>query len=104
MKNYCIISTLLAFTLIGCRSSILDDPTTSIQFSVEKPSHVKLEIVNSYNTVVAVLVDEDRPQGRFTVSCDTGTWLEGIYFYTLEYRGINSDYYFKSTRKMLLIK
>jgi hypothetical protein len=104
MKNYYIVFTFLALLLSGCRSSILDDPTTTIQFSIAEPSHVRLEVVNSYNTVVAVLVDGDRPQGNFMASCDAGTWLEGIYFYTLECKGINSNYYYKSSKKMLLIK
>lgn len=94
----------LAFLLIGCRSSIVDDPSTTIQYTVSQPSNVRMEIENSYNTVIAVPVDDYRPSGTFSVSINASMWLEGIYYYTIECKGVNSNYYYKSTRTMILIK
>jgi len=75
-------------------------------FSIRFPRtlFVKLTVENSY-----------KYGRRNTCGWKTGCWnissgfqcigdVEGVYFYTLECKGINSDYYFKSTKHMLLIK
>ena len=92
--------------MAGCRSSILDDPSLTIPYSVAEPSHVTVTIENSYNTVVATLVDADRQPGLYHVSFDAGGLQEGIYFYTIECRGLSltSNYHAKSTNKILLLK
>ncbi|MEO8233284.1 MAG: hypothetical protein ABI638_13450 [Ignavibacteriota bacterium] len=101
MKIYLLI--FLAAFIFGCNSSILDDPSTTIQYSIPEPSHVKLTVENSYDTIIAVLVDGDLQAGSFQVNFDTNKLAEGIYFYTLEIKtqsGNNS----KMIRNMLLIK
>ena len=95
---------LLAFVLAGCRSSILDDPTTTIQYSVAEPSHVKMTIENSYNTVIATPVDEDQQAGIHGVAVSLSGLTEGIYFYTVERKGLRSNYYLKTTSQLLLLK
>ena len=101
MKKYLLI--VLAFFIFGCNSSILDDPSTTIHYSIPEPSHIKITVENSYETMIAVLVDKDTPAGAFEVSFDASNLAEGIYFYTLEIR-TQSGNYSKTTRNMLLIK
>lgn len=97
---------LIVFALLlpGCRSSILEDPSLSIQFSVVQSSHVLLTVENSYNTVIATLVDTDLPPGSHQVTLNPANLQSGIYFYTLECRGINNTSYSKVTKQLLMIK
>jgi hypothetical protein len=91
-------------TMIGCKSSILEDPTTVINYSVPQASHVKLTVENSYNTLIATLVDKQQQSGYYAVNMDMSNLPEGIYFYTIECKGINNGYYSKITRQILLVK
>jgi hypothetical protein len=103
--KYNLLSIILAILgLVGCRSSILDDPSTSIYYSVPERSHVKLTVENSYNTVVATIVDAVQEPGHHAALFDLAGLQEGIYFYTLEAKGIRSSYYYKQTRPLLLKK
>ena len=89
--------------LISCNSSIVDDPTISILFLVPESAHVKLIVENSYDTLIATLVDEEKSPGAYQVSFDASNLAEGIYFYTLEIKVISGGYH-KQTRHLLLIK
>ena len=95
-----ILTVLLLF---GCNSSIVDDPSILISFFVPEDSHVRLIVENSYDTLIATLVDEERPAGYYKVSFDASNLAEGIYFYTVELKGVSGSYT-QSTRNMLLIK
>lgn len=102
MKKYLVL-IILAFFAIGCNSSIVDDPTTIIKYSVPELSHVKLYVENSYDTVVATLVDQVLAAGHYSVSFDTNNLAEGIYFYSIEFTPENGSQ-IKMIRHMLLIK
>ena len=95
-----IVVSLIVF---GCNSSILDDPSTHISYSIPQPSHVRLSVENSYNTQIAVLVDDDLPAGSFSANFDSSNLAEGIYFYILEIKPENGTET-KTVKKMLLIK
>jgi hypothetical protein len=100
MKKLLLLFTLLIF---GCNSSILDDPSTTIKYSIPEPAHVKLSVENSYNTLIAILVNTNLPAGSFNANFDSSNLAEGIYFYILEIKpenGIET----KTIKKMLLIK
>jgi hypothetical protein len=71
---------------------------------VPEDSHVTLTIENNYNTMIAKLVDQDQSAGYYSVDLSSSNLLAGVYYYTLEARGINNNHYYKSTKKMLLIK
>lgn len=101
MKKYLLIS--LPILIIGCNSSILDDPSTVIPFSLPEPSHVKVTVENSYNTTIAVLVDADLPTGTYNANFDMSNIAEGIYFYVIEIKPENGTET-KTVKKMLLIK
>lgn len=102
MKRYLFV-IVLTFLVIGCNSSIVDDPTTTIKYSVPELSHVKLYVENSYDTIVATLVDQVLAAGHYSVSFDTNNLAEGIYFYTIEFKQENGSQ-LKMIRQILLIK
>jgi len=104
MKKIILLQALLTCMVYGCRSSILEDPAISIRYSVPQAAHVTLNIENSYNTVIATPVDADLAAGYYVASFDASGVQEGAYFYTLEIRGINNNYYSRSTRIFLLLK
>ncbi len=104
MKKIILLLALLACMVYGCRSSILEDPAISIRYSVPQAARVTLNIENSYNTVIATPVDADLAAGYYVASFDASGVQEGAYFYTLEIRGINNNYYSRSTRIFLLLK
>jgi hypothetical protein len=103
MNKIKTILILSLFIFFGCNSSILEDPSVTINYRVEETSYVKLVVVNSYDTEIATLVDEEQPAGTYQVSFDASNLAEGIYFYTLELTG-ESGTYSKLTKHMLLIK
>jgi len=100
-KNLLII--VLSILVFGCNSSIVDDPSITIKFSVPESSHVLLTVENSYDTHIATLVDEELQAGAYQESFDVSNLAEGIYFYTLELKGVSGSYS-KSTNNLLLIK
>ena len=102
MKKY--FALFLLIFIAGCESSNLVDPSCEISYGIVKDSHVKLTIVNSYNTLIKVLVDEDQNAGMYSVQFDGSRLAEGVYFYTVEAKGINSDYYLNETKYLLLVK
>jgi uncharacterized lipoprotein YajG len=102
-KSFFIILLALLF-LGGCRSTILDDPTLAIQYPVLQTSHVRLSVENNYDTEIAVLVDRIQTAGYYTATINGDAWLEGVYYYTLECKGINSTYYYKVTKHIVLAK
>ena len=102
MKKYLFVLAITAL-LFGCNSSIVDDPATTIQYSVPERSQAKLYVENSYDTIIATLVDQVQMAGNYQVSFEINNLAEGIYFYTLELKG-ESGSYTKTTKNMLLIK
>lgn len=104
MRKLIIPLLFLVLALAGCKSSILDDPSTTIQFSIAEPSHVKLTVENSYNTIIATLVDGVEPAGPHQSRLEMNGLPEGMYFYTLETKGLESGNYSKKTTSIYLVK
>ncbi|GAB6282372.1 MAG: hypothetical protein STSR0008_11170 [Ignavibacterium sp.] len=105
MKKIIYLTSFLLFLfLVGCESSIVDDPALTIEYTVPELSKVKLTLDNSYNTTIKILVDQVNQAGVYQVTLDIKNFPEGVYFYTLELKGINSDYYSKTTKNLLLKK
>jgi hypothetical protein len=88
---------------------------TIIQYQVHKTSYVKLKVYDLLGNEVALLVDKEKPSGRYTVEFDAeklkplsppasgnSTWRAGLssgtYFYELTVNGQ------RKARKMSLIK
>ena len=74
------------------------NPSTQIEFTLASESHVKLEVFNLLGQQVALLVDDVRPVGRYTVRFDAAGLPSGIYICRLNTHGS----YF--TLKMVLMK
>jgi hypothetical protein len=85
MKLSFAILTLLIL-LPACKSSPVDTVsggTATFRYSVTERAHVTLRIENSYNTTVAILVNEVRNPGLYQVSTSFADYPKGVYFYIL---------------------
>lgn len=74
------------------------NPSTRISFSLPQAGFAQLSIFNVLGQKVAILVDEVKKAGNYTVSFNATSLSSGIYFYRLETAG-NSI-----VKKMMLIK
>jgi hypothetical protein len=74
------------------------NPTTTIEFSLPERSFVKLTVYNALGQEVAVLVDEEKSPGKYTVTFDGSKLPSGVYFCRLHTGG------FDDTREMVLVK
>jgi probable HAF family extracellular repeat protein len=72
--------------------------STSISYSIESPSRVKLEIFDVLGRRTEVLVDRYQQPGRHIVVWDASNWPGGVYFYRLDADGHHA------VRKMVLLK
>jgi Secretion system C-terminal sorting domain len=60
------------------------NPTTTINYSLAKEGHVKLIIYNAIGSQVAIIVDEYRPAGNYSIQFNGNNLASGIYLYRLE--------------------
>jgi hypothetical protein len=74
------------------------NPSTTIEFSLPKAQHVALKVYNTIGQMVAALVDEDLPQGRYRKKFTGAGLPSGIYFYEMR----TSE--FSQVNKMMLVK
>lgn len=102
-KNYFFL-VIIILLLFGCNSSILDDPSTVIEYSIPQRSHVKIIVENSYGTLIEKLIDREVDAGQHLVQFSAENLAEGLYYYILEIRGLDDDSYNKTVKKMLLVK
>jgi hypothetical protein len=74
------------------------NPTTTIKYSIPKLSFVTLKVFDVLGNEVAVLVNEDKPVGKYEVEFDASNLSSGVYFYQIQ----AGD--FIDTKKMILLK
>ena len=74
------------------------NPSTTIEYSITKSSHVLLEVFNVLGQSIARLVDEQVSPGTYRVSYDASHLSSGVYLYRLK----AGD--FVQTKKMVLMK
>ena len=74
------------------------NPTTTICFSLLKREYVTLKIFDILGKEIALLVDEERNAGEYSLQFNPGYLTSGIYFYQLNAGG-NIQ-----TKKMILLK
>lgn len=76
------------------------NPSTIINYSLPKASHVRLEVFDITGSRIAVLVNKEQQQGTYdiTVNMQELNLSSGVYFYKLT----AGDFY--SVKKMMLIK
>jgi hypothetical protein len=71
---------------------------TAIIFSLQEPQNIKLEIYNISGEKIAVLLDEHKPAGYYSVRWEADNIPSGIYLCRLK-----TDFH-DSMAKMLLLK
>jgi len=74
------------------------NPTTTINFSIPKESHVVLTVYNSIGQLVTTLTNKDMGPGNYFKVWNATNQVSGVYFYRLE-----TDNFVK-VKKMLLLK
>jgi hypothetical protein len=82
------------------------NPSTTISFQLSALSIVNLKVFDLLGREVAVLVDETRQPGSYTVQWNASTMPSGIYFYRLQARPTGGGQIgeFRETKKMILVK
>jgi photosystem II stability/assembly factor-like uncharacterized protein len=63
------------------------NPTTTITYSIPEAARVKLIVYDALGRETALLVDEDRAAGTYSVEFNASELTSGIYFYSLESAG-----------------
>ena len=74
------------------------NPTTRIEYHLEEPSEVTLEVFNMQGQLVRTLVDKYQGAGARTVNFNAAALSSGIYFYHLKAGN------YTEVKKMTLIK
>jgi hypothetical protein len=74
------------------------NPSTTIEFDIQKTSEVSLKVFNILGEEVTTLVSDRLPAGSYSYEWDASSLASGIYLYRLQAEG------FIQTRKMILMK
>lgn len=74
------------------------NPSTTITYSVAKPSNVKIVIYDMLGQKVKTLVDEYKIIGSYSVRFNAMNLTSGVFFYTIDANG------FRQSKKMILNK
>ncbi|QQS36630.1 MAG: SBBP repeat-containing protein [Ignavibacteriales bacterium] len=74
------------------------NPITTIQYSIPQRSNVVLKVYDVLGNEVAVLVNEEKYRGVYSVNFDASQYASGIYLYRIQAGS------FVETKKMILIK
>jgi len=74
------------------------NPSTQIQFALPAQSNVRLSVFDMLGREVAILVNGNKPAGKFTINFDGSTLSSGMYMYRLVSNGSSI------TKKLTLIK
>jgi hypothetical protein len=74
------------------------NPVTKIKYSVPHSTFISLKVYNLLGQEVAILVEEEKQVGTYTILFDGSGLASGVYYYRLE----TND--FTKTKKLLLLK
>jgi hypothetical protein len=74
------------------------NPSTTINYSIAKAGSVRLTVFNAIGGKVAVLINEYKPAGNYSVQFNADTIPSGVYFYRLESGG------YSDVKKLILLK
>lgn len=74
------------------------NPSTTINFSIPESGNVLLKIYDMLGRESAVLINETKTAGNYSIKFDAENLSSGIYFYTLKANGMTE------TKKMFLIR
>lgn len=79
------------------------NPSTKITFSLASESKITLKIYNVLGQEIATLINRNLPAQVHNIDFDASEFNSGVYFYSLEARGVDGTN-FVQTRKMILMK
>ncbi|MBN2105629.1 T9SS type A sorting domain-containing protein [bacterium] len=79
------------------------NPTTTIHYQLNTPSHVRLSVCNLLGQEVCVLVNEDRAPGIYNTMFNGAGLACGIYFSNIRTESENGQKY-AATKKLILSK
>lgn len=74
------------------------NPATKIQYSIPQRSDVTLKVYDVLGNEIAILVNEEKERGVYSVNFDASGLASGIYFYKLQAGS------FVETKKMILLR
>ena len=74
------------------------NPSTTISYHLPINGQVTLKVYDVLGNTIAILVNEEKPAGNYSVNFNASHLASGIYFYKLQARS------FVETKKMMLIK
>lgn len=74
------------------------NPTTTIKYSIQTTSDVKIKVYDIIGNEVAILVNEVKEPGNYSVEFNAASLASGVYIYT-----ITADNFFDS-KKLILLK
>lgn len=81
------------------------NPHTYIEFAISEPAHTRIELFNILGQRIAILMDEAKPAGYYTIDFESGNLPGGVYFYRLTAESLTGNSRnFQKTNKMLLLK
>ena len=74
------------------------NPTTTIQYFIPERSMIKLSVYNIIGQEIAILVNEEKEAGAYSIEFNAASLTSGIYIYKLQSKN------FAETRKMVLLR
>jgi len=74
------------------------NPTTEIMFTLPSRQNISLKVYNIFGREVAVLINEVKEPGKYTVTFNANDLPSGLYFYKLQ------TVKFANTRKLVVLK
>jgi hypothetical protein len=80
------------------------NPVTTIRYSIPTQSNVRLRVYNSIGENIAELINANQNAGSYEINWDAGNFASGIYLYSIEAIPADGSEYFRSVRKMILLK
>jgi len=74
------------------------NPTTTISYSIKEKGFVQLKVHDVLGKEILTLINEEKPQGKYSVKFNGNNLPSGVYFYTLR---VNN---YVQSRKMVLLR
>lgn len=78
------------------------NPTTTFEFTIPEDGLTTLKIYDLLGQEIQTIVNEELKSGAYKFNWNASGFPSGIYFYTLTFRGTNSN--FNSTKKMVYLR
>jgi hypothetical protein len=80
------------------------NPISEIGFRIAEADRVTLKVYDILGREVAVLVNEQKAPGSYSVRFDGSGMSSGVYFYRLEASAISGGKSFVATKKLVLLR